>query len=276
MSFPSGLELDGVLQYYSETVQSQELGQRGFMPDGRAYRYVQTEADALSSGQTKYGWCVGRGLLSYNPDDAITSSITTAGSRIVTGTNTNNVVADQLKGGILTTYDTTGRYFSSIITANTAANNAAISITLERPSIVTSSGNDMRCCASNYHQVVNMDPDRDAVNLFEFVAGVCNSHETKGGVTLAEDHFLWVQTWGACNCMIASKEEGEFGCERMCYFTGAGTVQTFPWGYATDDYQHSQMAGYLMVATNAIPGISNTGTDVNLAVGNWVWLMITP
>jgi len=275
MSFPSGVELDGVEQYYSETVQRWDLGTRGFMPDGRAYRYVQCEADP-ASGTAGLGYCVGRGMLSYNPDDEITSAITTAGSRTVTGTNTNNAAANEYAGGILSTYDTTGRYFSSGIVSNTAANNAAITIVMERPALVTSSGNDLSVCASPYHQVVNPDFEtRGSDQLYEFVAGVCNAHETRDGTTLAEDHFMWIQTWGTCLCMVANDWEGGNALERMAYFDGAGVCQVFPNGYTRDNYANGQMAGYLMVATSAVPGTTASGTDVTHDQ-NWIWLMITP
>jgi len=270
MSFPIDVLLNGQEQYWADQTQQHDLGARGYMPDGRSYRYVLL---GTSASANDYAKDVGRGLFAYNPPVALTVTIGGIGDTEVTGTVSGARSTDDLAGGFLGSFTSTYRHLMSGIKSNTSGTTPVIQ--LERALEVSIVAATTYVVADAYHKVCNLNYSRDAGDFFEFIPGVCIAKQDKDGTAMASGDYTWIQSWGVCLCIIANDWEGASALEKMVRFDGAGVCQTIPNGATYDNYAHSQIAGYQFPSTAAVPGVTGTGSNL-VRTSNFIYLMITP
>lgn len=268
-NFPIDVLLDGQKQYWADQTQQNELGARGFMPDGRAYRYVKLAASANSIGYTKD---MGRGLFSYNVPFALTVTVGGIGDTEVTGT-ISSVSADEFKNGYLGSYTSGYRSLMSGIKSNTSG--TTITVQLERKLEVSIVAATTYLVAGAHNKVINWDYNRDATNFFEFIPGVCIATQDEAGTAMDDGDYTWIQSWGPCLCLTADDWEGGSTMEKMVRFDGTGACQTIVNGESYDDYAHSQIAGYQFPSTCAVPGTTASGSNL-VRQNNFIYLMINP
>lgn len=211
MAFPGSVRLNGQHIYRTSSVQIYPLGTRGYLNDGRIFRYTKNGATALTVGSL---------IQAEAPSaDHKSSLVVTTGGSFSSGdtamlikfstdtTGVGTLGADNYKEGYLYFHDGAGEGMMVQIASHEAAttvNDAAFWSTMQFMDYaeLTTKGSTATT-ASNYGIVKNLYDD-----VIEFpTAMTC----VPVGITpraVAANYYFWLQTWGVAPCRVKSAGTG--------------------------------------------------------------------
>lgn len=211
MAFPGSVRLNGRHIYRTSTVQIFPLGTRGYMDDGRVFRYTKNGATALTVGSLIQqavisadhgaGQVISSGGSFSSGDTAMLAKFSTD----TTGTAT--MVADNYKEGYLFFTDGSGEGMMVQIASHEAGTTGS---SLEYYSTIQfmdyaelTTGGSTGSTASNYGIIKNLYDD--VIVFPTAMTGV------PVGITpraVAANAYFWMQTWGIATCKVSSTDTG--------------------------------------------------------------------
>lgn len=140
--------------YSESSVQLHRIGEMAQSNDGRMFRYTKVGASALAAGKLYQA-----PVEDTTNQQNLTVAVNSVGDTTVTTTTTVTLAANFLAGGFLTVNSaTTGAGFTYRIRSNAAASAAALSIVLDDPIVVATTGTVIVDVSKNPYDAVVVAP----------------------------------------------------------------------------------------------------------------------